>query len=195
MKTLLFATANPHKVEEIRSILPPHYLLKSLADLDFTEEIPETQPTIAGNAIQKAQYLCERLHMTCFAEDTGLEVEALNGDPGVISARYAGPARDATANMNLLLHNLKNQPNRNARFKTVIAYAQPFHSKVNLFEGIVKGTIIETPRGTQGFGYDPIFVPEGYSTTFAEMTLIEKSSISHRARALQKFLQWLAQHI
>jgi XTP/dITP diphosphohydrolase len=194
MKTLLFATANPHKVEEIRSLLPPEYLLKSLADLDFTEDIPETQPTIEGNAIQKAQFLCERLQMTCFAEDTGLEVEALDGAPGVLSARYAGAARDADANMNLLIQNLKNQTNRNARFKTVIAYAQPQHSEVEHFEGIVKGTIIEAPRGTQGFGYDPVFVPEGYNTTFAEMTMQEKSSISHRARALKQFLGWLEQN-
>lgn len=161
----------------------------SLDDIGCTEELPETQNTLEGNALQKARFVFERFHIPCFADDTGLEVEALGGSPGVYSARYAGASRDPEANMNLLLKNLEGQSNRIARFRTVIALIDDRGE--HLFEGIVEGAIIHEKRGTGGFGYDPIFQPLGYSQTFGEMLLSEKNLISHRAKAVEKLCAYL----
>ncbi|MEM9919215.1 MAG: non-canonical purine NTP diphosphatase [Bacteroidota bacterium] len=188
-KDLVFATSNAHKVSEVRQLLGPGIHLRSLADIQCTEEVPETQSTIEGNAIQKAEYVFDNYQVDCFAEDTGLEVEALNGEPGVYSARYAGPARDAQANMQKLLDQLKGHSNRNARFKTVIALRTKGH--LHTFEGIIQGKIIEAPSGKGGFGYDPIFQPDGYDMTFANMAAEEKNRISHRGRAMAKLIAFL----
>jgi XTP/dITP diphosphohydrolase len=194
---LIFATQNLHKLSEIQSLLGNAFLLVSLKDLDFKEDIPETKDTLEGNALEKARYIFERFHTGCFADDTGLEVIALNGAPGVYSARYAGSLADfesekarSEANVRKLLGALDDKPNRNARFRTVIAFISP-SGKEYLFEGIVNGRIISELRGKEGFGYDPVFVPDGYSQTFAEMPLSEKNKISHRARAFNKFKEFL----
>lgn len=189
MKSLCFATNNNHKTEEIRALLGPFFLLKNLKDIGCTEELPETQPTIEGNALQKARYVFDHYGIACFADDTGLEVEALNGEPGVYSARYAGEQRSDHDNIQLLLSQLKNGSNRKARFKTVIAWVE--EGRVETFEGLVYGTIIDTPRGTNGFGYDPVFVPDGFNKTFAEMELADKNLISHRAIAVKKLTNFL----
>ena len=189
--TLIFATSNHNKVKEIRGLLPSNFDVKSLADIGFDEDIPETSPTIHENAIQKAKYLFERLHLPCFAEDTGLEVKALNGEPGIYSARYAGADRNPEKNMEKLLSKLKGTNDRSARFKTVIAYIDD-QGSVSTFEGIVIGTIISEKRGKMGFGYDPIFIPDGFDQSFAQMTLAQKANISHRSRALKKFLAQIA---
>ena len=189
MKSLCFATNNNHKTEEIRALLGPFFLLKNLKDIGCTEELPETQPTIEGNALQKARYVFDHYGIACFADDTGLEVEALNGEPGVYSARYAGEQRNDHDNIQLLLSRLKNSSNRKARFKTVIAWVE--EGRVETFEGLVYGTIIDTPRGTNGFGYDPVFVPDGFHKTFAEMELADKNLISHRATAVKKLTNFL----
>lgn len=189
MKSLCFATNNNHKTEEIRALLGPFFLLKNLKDIGCTEELPETQPTIEGNALQKARYVFDHYGIACFADDTGLEVEALNGEPGVYSARYAGEQRNDHDNIQLLLSRLKNSSNRKARFKTVIAWVE--EGRVETFEGLVYGTIIDTPRGTNGFGYDPVFVPDGFNKTFAEMELADKNLISHRATAVKKLTNFL----
>ncbi len=186
---LLFASANNHKIEEIKSLLPKGIELISLADIDFHDEIPETSDTIEGNAILKAQFLAEKLEIPCFADDTGLVIPSLNGEPGVYSARYAGEDRIADNNMNLVLTKLENQTDRNAHFLTVIALQ--LNGTTHLFEGRVNGEIISNKRGTNGFGYDPIFEPENKGKTFAEMTSEEKNSISHRARALEKMILFL----
>ncbi len=187
---LVFATANRHKLEEVQAMLPAHIQIKNLFDIGFTGEIPETEATLEGNALQKARYIHQRYQVPCFADDTGLEVEALGGDPGVYSARYAGEKGSqeerAKANMAKLLQELAGQNNREARFRTVIAYIDANHQEY-LFEGMVNGSIIEQPTGDEGFGYDPIFLPDGYSITFAQMSLDEKNRISHRSRAFQKF--------
>ncbi len=189
MKSLCFATNNNHKTEEIRALLGPFFLLKNLKDIGCTEELPETQPTIEGNALQKARYVFDHYGIACFADDTGLEVDALNGEPGVYSARYAGEQRSDHDNIQLLLSRLKNDSNRKARFKTVIAWVM--EGRVETFEGLVYGTIIDTPRGTNGFGYDPVFVPDGFNKTFAEMELADKNLISHRAIAVKKLTNFL----
>lgn len=189
MKSLCFATNNNHKTEEIRALLGPFFLLKNLKDIGCTEELPETQPTIEGNALQKARYVFDHYGIACFADDTGLEVEALNGEPGVYSARYAGEQRNVHDNIQLLLSRLKNSSNRKARFKTVIAWVE--EGRVETFEGLVYGTIIDTLRGTNGFGYDPVFVPDGFNKTFAEMELADKNLISHRAIAVKKLTNFL----
>jgi XTP/dITP diphosphohydrolase len=163
--------------------------LLSLKDINCLEEIPETQPFIEENASQKAFYVYNNYHFNCFADDTGLEVEALDGKPGVLSARYAGESKNADDNMNKLLHELKGISNRNARFKTVISLI--IDGKETQFEGIVNGVVIDVKRGTKGFGYDPVFIPHGYNTTFAEMDLIEKNKISHRALAVGKLVAYL----
>lgn len=186
--TLLFATNNPKKVEEIKSKLT-EITIKTLAECNIIEDIPETSSTLEGNASQKANYIKANYGFDCFADDTGLEIEALNGEPGVYSARYAGDDRDANKNMDKVLERLKGKENRNAQFKTVISLIS--NGKETLFTGIVKGTIIEEKRGDSGFGYDPIFVPEGYNKTFAEMTLDEKNKISHRALAVEKLVEFL----
>ena len=180
---LCFASNNAHKLDEIRLLLP-HVELLSLADIGCHEELPETQPTLAGNARQKAQYVWDHYGVACFADDTGLEVNALGGAPGVYSARYAGPAREATANMAKLLHELGTQPDRRARFRTVIALVRG-PGNAHEFSGEVMGTIAAAPIGRGNFGYDPLFVPaEGDGRTFAEMTVDEKNLLSHRARAV-----------
>jgi XTP/dITP diphosphohydrolase len=165
MKALCFATNNKYKTEEIRALLGPFFLLRNLKDIGCTEELPETQSTIEGNARQKAKYVFDHYGIACFADDSGLEVEALNGEPGVYSARYAGDHRSDLDNIQLLLSRLEKNNNRKARFKTVISWIED--GKEENFEGIVQGTIIGSPRGTNGFGYDPVFVPEGYDKTFA----------------------------
>lgn len=189
MKPLLFATANKNKVKEIKTLLPEGYHLQSLKDIDWHEEIPETSGTIAGNAVQKAIRLFEARGIVCFAEDTGLEVAVLNGEPGVYSARYAGEEKNDQKNMDKLLTNLQGITNRQARFKTVIAYASD--KGVETFEGIIEGNILELPVGTEGFGYDPIFCPIGYEESFAQLGMDIKSKISHRALAFRKFLDFL----
>jgi XTP/dITP diphosphohydrolase len=188
---LVFATANQNKAKEIQSLIPSFIKIRSLNDINCLEEIPETQPTIEGNSSQKAFYVFEKYKVNCFADDTGLEVEALNGKPGVLSARYAGDTKDANANMDKLLLELKGIENRKARFKTVISLV--INGEEHLFEGIIDGDILEEKRGGDGFGYDPIFMPIGYQQSFAEMNLVEKNKISHRARATYKLLEYLKQ--
>lgn len=189
MKLLLFATANQNKVKEISVMLPAGFNLQSLKDINWHEDIPETTGTIKGNAIQKATYLYEAIGIPCFAEDTGLEVVTLNGKPGVYSARYAGEEKSDSKNMLKLLANLKDKENRQARFKTVIAYVS--NQGIETFEGIIEGKILETPIGSEGFGYDPVFCPLGYEESFAQMGMDIKSKISHRALAFRKFLAFL----
>lgn len=186
---IVFATNNPHKVAEVNEVLGDAFQIILLQEIGCEEDIPETQPTLEGNALQKARYVKENYGTDCFAEDTGLEIEALNGEPGVITARYAGPSRDPYSNINLVLNKLHNKENRNAQFRTVIALI--LNGEEYLFEGIVKGTIALEKRGTGGFGYDPIFVPEGYDQTFAELSSEIKSEISHRARATRKLTVFL----
>ena len=187
---IVFATNNQHKLSEIRSILGDAIEVLSLKDIGCDVDIPETGKTIEENALQKAQYIYDHYHMDCFADDTGLEVDALGGAPGVYSARYAGgEGHDSEANMAKLLHELGDNSNRKARFRTVIALI--IDGKVNTFEGIVKGEIIRERRGGEGFGYDPIFQPEGYDKTFAELGMDVKNHISHRARAVHKLAEFL----
>jgi XTP/dITP diphosphohydrolase len=188
---LCFASNNAHKLDEIRQLLPASVQLLSLADISCHEELPETQPTLEGNARQKAQYVFDNYGVACFADDTGLEVAALGGAPGVYSARYAGPEREAAANVAKLLHELATQPDRRACFRTVIALVQA-DGRVHEFSGAVDGVITAQPIGRGGFGYDPVFVPtEGDGRTFAEMTLDEKNLTSHRARATQGLVRFL----
>ena len=187
MKTIVFATNNLHKLEEVRSIVSGEINIVSLSDIGCHDDIPETADTLEGNALQKAKYVKERFGYDCFADDTGLEVEALNGEPGVRSARYAGETHDSNANMDKLLNALKGQQNRKARFRTVIALIM--NGKEEYFEGIVDGRIIEEKRGDTGFGYDPVFIPDGYSDTFAELGSDIKNNISHRAIATRKFAE------
>lgn len=189
MKTLVFATNNAHKLEEVRAILGNDFQIASLKEIGCHDDIPETADTLEGNAMQKAQYIKDKFGMDCFADDTGLEVEALNNAPGVFSARYAGPGHDSKANMKKLLHEMEGKENRKARFRTVIALL--LDGKEYTFEGIVKGNIIEEKRGGSGFGYDPIFVPEGYDLTFAELGNDIKNKISHRAEAVKKLSAFL----
>ena len=186
---LLFATGNAHKVEEVNKILPDHFEVKSLKDLGILEDIPETSETLEGNAIQKVQYLFDRYQKDCFSEDTGLEIDFLDGAPGVYTARFAGPERDANANMDLVLEKLQSTDNRKARFRTVVALI--INKELITFEGIVNGRICEKKSGIKGFGYDPIFQPNGYDITFAEMNSKEKNKISHRGRAIQKLIVYL----
>jgi len=182
---LYLATQNKHKIEELSALLQDHFIVQDLSTLALTEEIPETGSTLAENSLQKARYIAEKFHVSCLADDSGLEVEALGGAPGVYSARYAGEPKDDQANLQLLLRNLVGIENRNARFLTVLTYFD--RGSYHAFEGEIKGTIVEVPRGNQGFGYDSIFQPEKELRTFAEMSLTEKNQIAHRARALEKF--------
>jgi XTP/dITP diphosphohydrolase len=186
---LVFATNNQHKLKELQAILGDHFELLSLKEIGCFEEIPEEQPTLEGNARQKAEFIYEKYGYSCFADDTGLEIDALNGDPGVYSARYAGEAKDPQANMDKVLANLKNEDNRKARFRTVISLVLDGEEKQ--FEGVVEGEITREKQGGSGFGYDPIFLPAGYNKTFAEMDLSEKNEISHRARAVRKLVEYL----
>jgi XTP/dITP diphosphohydrolase len=187
---LVFATNNHNKIKEVQALIPKRIKLLSLKDIGCFEEIPEIQLTIKGNAIQKAEYIKEHYGFDCFADDTGLEVEALNGEPGVFSARYAGEQRDANDNMNKLLSELQENPNRNAQFKTVIALH--LNNQLHTFTGICEGVITSTKKGDSGFGYDPIFKPTGYDQTFAEMDLSLKNKIGHRGKAAVKLVEFLS---
>lgn len=189
---LVFATNNKHKLDEVRKITSHHPVeIVSLAEINCFDDIPETADTLEGNALQKVLYIREKFGMDCFADDTGLEVEALNNAPGVYSARYAGPGHDSEANMKKLLHEMEGMENRKARFRTVIALV--WNGKTYTFDGIVNGTITTTKRGENGFGYDPIFIPEGYEQTFAELGNDIKNQISHRAKAVEKLDEFLTQ--
>ncbi len=186
---IIFASQNQKKTEEIRSLLPKGFILENLLDLNIEDDIPENEPTIEGNSAFKARWVFQKFGLPCFADDTGLEVLALNGEPGVHSARYAGAARSDQANMDLLQLNLKDKADRSAQFKTVITYCD--QDQELQFTGIVSGRISEEAKGEHGFGYDPIFEPEGLERTFAEMDLAEKNNYSHRARALAQLLSFL----
>ena len=189
-RKLVFATNNAHKLEEISAILGDKVEILSLKDIHCQVDIPETADTLEGNSLLKAQYIREHYGMDCFADDTGLEVEALNGAPGVYSARYAGgEGHDSEANMRRLLKELVEKENRKARFRTVIALI--LNGEVHQFEGTVEGHILREKRGSSGFGYDPVFVPEGYTESFAELGEEIKNQISHRARAVQKLAEFL----
>lgn len=187
--TLVFASNNKHKIQEIKALLPNSFTIKSLEDIGCTEDIPETADTIEGNAILKANYVSEKYGLACFADDSGLEVNALNGAPGVYSARYAGEQKNDNDNIEKLLTDLEGKANRKAQFKTVIALN--FNGEQHLFTGIIKGKIISEKRGSNGFGYDPIFVAESFDKTFAELTSEEKNSVSHRSQAVKELIKWL----
>lgn len=187
---IVFASNNEHKIREIKSILDKRINLVSLSDLEIEEDIPEAEPDLEGNALAKARYIHKITGMNVFADDTGLEVDSLGGLPGVKSARFAGETRDFSANIDKLLALLESKTNRRARFRTVIALIM--NEKEYLFEGIVDGRITSERRGTEGFGYDPVFIPAGKTDTFAEMLPEEKNRISHRARALEKLKTFLA---
>lgn len=188
---LVFATNNKHKLDEVRKITAQHNIeVVSLADIHCHDEIPETADTLEGNALQKTQYIQDKFGLDCFADDTGLEVEALDNAPGVYSARYAGPGHDSEANMQKLLQEMEGKTNRKARFRTVIALI--IGDKQYCFSGIVNGTITTEKKGENGFGYDPIFIPEGYEQTFAELGDFVKNKISHRAKAVEQLDHFLA---
>ena len=187
-RQLVFATNNAHKTEEVKNLLTGQYEVLNLAAIGCTTDIPETADSFAGNASLKSHYVNDNYQLDCFADDSGLEVEALNNEPGIFSARYAG-GRGDQANLQLVLQKLEGQPNRKARFRTVISLLS--NGKEYFFEGVVNGTIREIPTGTEGFGYDPVFEPEGYLQTFAEMSMEQKNQISHRAIAMRKLIAFL----
>lgn len=191
MRKIIFATNNKHKLEEVKAILKNDFEIISLSEIGYNEEIPETADTLEGNAALKAKFVYEKYQIDCFADDTGLEIEALNGRPGVYSARYAGEPSNSKSNLIKVLKEMEGQTNRNARFRTVICFIE--NGEYHYFEGIIKGKIAENPQGTHGFGYDPVFIPNGYNTSFAEMSLDIKNSISHRASAIRKFTNYLKQ--
>ena|ERR1700739_2333416 len=186
---LVFATHNNNKVAEIKALIPASIKVSTLDEIGIHEEIPETANTIKDNALLKVRFVYQRFKCDCFADDTGLEVDAINGEPGVYSARYAGEGKSANANIEKLLLKLKDANSRSAKFKTVIAAI--IDGKEYIFEGIVHGIISEMKMGQNGFGYDPVFVPDGYMVSFAQMTMVEKNSISHRGLAVKKFAQFL----
>ena len=186
---IVFATNNPNKIKEVQSLIPSHITLVSLEAIGCTKEVPETQDSIKGNAIQKAAYIKENYGLDCFADDTGLEVIALNGAPGVYSARYAGPERISEANMDLLLSELKYKTNRSAQFKTIIALH--YNGEIITFEGLCDGEITKEKKGTGGFGYDPIFKPLEDKLTFAELSIERKNQIGHRGKAVRKLVDYL----
>lgn len=188
IKQLVFATNNQYKTEEVKTLLAGKYEVLNLKDIGCTTDIPETADSFAGNAGLKSKFVAEHFNLDCFGDDSGLEVEALHNEPGIYSARYAGQRGDA-ANMQLVLQKMEGQENRKARFKTVISLLQG--GKEFLFEGVVNGNLRETPIGTNGFGYDPIFEPDGYQQTFAEMNMEQKNEISHRAIAMRKLIAFL----
>lgn len=192
MRSIVFATNNKHKIEEIQAILGEEFSITPLSDIGCNEDIPETSMTIEGNASQKARYVNEKYKVDCFADDTGLEVDALGGKPGVNSARYAGPGHDFDANVTKLLKELNGHLSRRARFKTVISLVTDDNEI--LFDGVINGIIINERRGTKGFGYDPVFVPDGYEQTFAEMPAELKNAISHRAIATKKLVKYLKEN-
>jgi XTP/dITP diphosphohydrolase len=187
--TLVFATNNKHKLEEIRHLATPHIHLLGLSDIGFAGDIPEEMDTIEGNAAQKAWFIYNKYEINCFADDTGLEIDALHGEPGVFSARYAGENCSFEDNMNKVLAALEKTENRKARFRTVIALVE--NGKLITFQGEIQGVITREKHGLQGFGYDPVFLPDGFYRTFAEMDLAEKNRISHRALAVQKLIDYL----
>lgn len=187
-RQLVFATNNQHKTAEVRTLLSGMYEVLNLKDIGCTVDIPETADSFIGNAELKSSYVAENFHLDCFADDSGLEVEALNNEPGIYSARYAGEHDDA-ANLQLVLQKMEGVENRNAQFRTVVSLVQG--DKKFIFEGIVKGILRTAPTGKSGFGYDPIFQPEGYQQTFAEMTMEQKNQISHRAIAMRKLISFL----
>ncbi len=186
---ICFATNNLHKLHEVIPLLGADFQVVSLADIGCTEELPENQSTLEGNSEEKAMYVYQRYQVACFADDTGLEVDALSGEPGVYSARYAGPQRNNEANIRLLLEKLSAKEDRSAQFRTVITLV--LDEKKYQFEGVVRGTILREPSGRGGFGYDPVFVPDGYAQTFASMRLEEKNKISHRGKAIRKLVDFL----
>jgi XTP/dITP diphosphohydrolase len=186
---ICFATNNPNKIKEVSHLLGQDFQLLSLKEIGCNEELREDQSTLEGNALQKAEYVFNNYNISCFADDTGLEVEALNSEPGVFSARYAGPQRSDQDNMSLVLERLNSSPNRNARFRTVICAF--INDQKYFFEGIVEGKIAKKHNGDKGFGYDPIFIPKGYTQTFAQMSLEEKNKISHRSIAVRKLVEFL----
>jgi len=188
---LVFATNNQHKLQELQAILGDEFRLLSLKDIGCNEDIPEEQPTLEGNASQKSHYIFNKFGYNCFADDTGLEIDALNGEPGVYSARYAGEEKSAEANMEKVLHKMAKINRRKARFRTVISLI--INGKEDLFEGVVNGEILFSKKGGSGFGYDPIFQPDGFEKSFAEMGMDEKNKISHRGRAVQKLVNFLAE--
>lgn len=192
MDKIVFATNNPHKLAEISTMLQGKFEIISLDELGCTEEIPETADTLEGNASLKSQYIYDKYKCNCFADDTGLEIEALNKEPGVYSARYASEAKDALENMKKVLHKMRGVTNRKAKFRTVISLI--LEGQEILFEGNVEGEITQDISGKEGFGYDPIFQPDGYNVTFAELSRSEKNEISHRGRAVQKLIQFLKHH-
>lgn len=189
---ILFATSNRNKAKEISSLLDSNFEILTLEDLNLTEEIPETALDLVGNAILKANYITKNFNIDCFADDTGLEINTLNGEPGVLSARYAGENRDDHNNMDLVLSKLRDEQDRTARFKTVITLN--FRGQQHIFEGIVEGEITKIKMGTNGFGYDPIFKPNGAYKTFGQMNMEEKNAFSHRSRAFNKMITFLAKH-
>ena len=188
---LVFATNNQHKLEEVQQLIGSKFDLKSLADIHCTDDIPETGTTFKENASQKSKYIFDRFALNCFADDSGLEVDALNNEPGVYSARYSG-TRDSQQNLQLVLDKLGKHANRKARFVTVISLI--VNGQEYFFEGIIEGKLTTNPSGNKGFGYDPIFIPNGYDVTFSDLDLAEKNQISHRAKAMQKLIEFLNQY-
>ena len=186
---LVFATQNQNKVKELKQLMPKSIELLSLTDINCNDDIPETAPDLKGNASQKSHYIFGKFNINCFADDTGLEIEALNNEPGVYSARYAGPQKNSEDNMNLVLEKLKNESNRKARFKTVISLI--INGDEHIFEGVCNGEITTKKSGNKGFGYDPIFKPNGFDVTFADMPLSEKNKISHRGKAVKLLVDFL----
>lgn len=186
---ITFATNNKNKLKEIQNLVPEGIIIQSLSEIGCDQDIPETGFTLKENAQQKSDYIIQRYKVNCFSDDTGLEIKSLNDEPGVFSARYAGPQKNSEDNIDLVLDNLKGKEDRSAQFKTVISLY--LDGKQYFFEGVCKGTITKERSGSEGFGYDPIFIPEGYKTTFAEMSMDEKNKISHRGRAVQKLIEFL----
>lgn len=191
-KEIIFASGNRNKVEEVQSMLGDRYTVKGLKEIGIEDDIPETAATLEGNASIKSHFVFSKFGCDCFSDDTGLEVEVLSGEPGVKSARYAGEGKDSNDNMTLLLQNMKGKTNRKARFRTVVSLIQ--NGEEYLFDGEVTGTIRETRSGNEGFGYDPLFQPDGYDITFAQMSMEEKNKLSHRARAIGKLVDFLKMH-
>jgi len=189
MMELVFATHNKYKAEEINKILGSRWNIRSLDDIGYGREVPENGITLEDNALQKARYIWEEIGANCFADDTGLEIDALNGAPGVFSARYAGPSKDSGQNMKKVLEEMEHIEDRKARFRTVIALI--WNGEEFFFEGAVEGMILKEKSGSQGFGYDPIFLPEGFERSFANMSVAEKNQISHRGRAIRKLVDHL----
>lgn len=190
---LIIATQNQNKVKELQALMPNFIELHSLKDIGCEDDIPETAKTLEGNASQKSKYVVDKFQVNCFSDDTGLEVDALGGAPGVYSARYAGPQKNSEDNMDLLLKNLEGESNRKARFRTVISLI--LNEKEFMFDGIVEGHISESKMGEKGFGYDPVFIPDGFTKSFAQMSANEKNAISHRGRAVEKLIQFLKKEV